>query len=214
MNRTLSKPKRDAARTREKLVEAAVRLILRQGFTGASVEDICVEAGATKGSFFHHFANKQAIGLAAADWWGEMGTALYAEAWANPEGDPLEQLHRFFDIMIGFQEESRGTCTCVVGILSQELSLIDPVLRDRCAGHLEDWTRNAAAMLARAKAKYRPRVDFDPEEVAWFLNSLWQGSMLIGKARQSPEMICANLELARAWVMGFFKVPRSAMRLS
>jgi TetR/AcrR family transcriptional repressor of nem operon len=43
--------------------------------------------------------------------------------------------------------------------------------------------------------------------VAWFLNSLWQGSALVGKARQSMEMIRANLRLARAYVDLLFANP-------
>jgi TetR/AcrR family transcriptional regulator, transcriptional repressor for nem operon len=46
--------------------------------------------------------------------------------------------------------------------------------------------------------------EFDASSVAWFLNSLWQGSMLIGKTCETPVMIRNNLRLARAWVFDFF----------
>jgi TetR/AcrR family transcriptional repressor of nem operon len=183
---------RNPAATREKLVSATVGMILKQGYAGTSVDQICAAAGVTKGSFFHHFENKEAIGLAAADWWGAMGTALYAAAWEQPDVDPLAQLDRFFEIMIGFTEREEQ-CTCVVGMLSQELSLANPALRAACERHLDDWTRNTAKMLAAAKAKYPPVSDFDPEEIAWFLNSLWQGSMLVGKTRTRPDMIVRNM---------------------
>ena len=71
-------------------------MILKQGFNATSVDQICTAAGLTKGSFFHKSENKEAIGLAAADWWGEMGTALYADAWQTDALDPLEKLHCFF----------------------------------------------------------------------------------------------------------------------
>ncbi len=198
---------RNPAATRQKLVGATVGLILKQGFSATSVDQICAAAGVTKGSFFHHFENKEALGLAAADWWGEMGTALYAVAWQDPDLDPLEQLHRFFDIMSGFTERPDDPCVCVVGMLSQEMTGTHPNFRGVCAGHLDDWTRHVVKMLTAAKAKHPPVVDFDPEKVAWFLNSLWQGSMLISKTRQAPEMIRSNIELARAWVDSFFGVP-------
>jgi TetR/AcrR family transcriptional repressor of nem operon len=204
----VSQPKkreRNPAETREKLVMATVGLILKQGFAGTTVDQICEEAKLTKGSFFHHFENKEAIGKAAVQWWGAFGTALYAEAWKDEGLDPLEQLHRMLDIMSGFTQRPE-VCTCVVGMLSQELAQSHPAMRIECARQLEIWTDNVAKMLQSAKEKHRPATDFDAVEVAWFLNSLWQGSMLIGKTRQAPEMIRRNLQLARNYVDGLFGI--------
>ncbi len=199
-----SKKARNPAETRGKLVGATVQLILKQGFAATSVDQICTEAGVTKGSFFHHFESKEAIGKAAVEWWGEFGTNLYAEAWKDEGLDPLEQLHRMLDIMGGFTERPEEVCTCVVGMLSQELAQSHPAMRAECEKQLDIWTVNVAKMLQEAKAKHQPTAQFDPVEIAWFLNSLWQGSMLIGKTRGTPEMIRQNLRLARAWVDGLF----------
>lgn len=206
--------KRNPAETRAKLIAATVGLILRQGFAATTVEQVCAEAGLTKGSFFHYFENKEAIGRAALDWWGQMGTELYSAAWKAQDIDPLEQIYRFFDIMVGFARSPNGPCTCVVGMLSQEMAGSHPHMREVCSGHLTDWTNNAAKMLAAAKKVHPPKVKFDPERVAWFLNSVWQGSMLIAKTRQTPEMIVSNLEQARAYVNGLFGVEsRSSERV-
>jgi len=43
---------------KRKLLDAALRVIRAQGYAGSSVDDICREAGVTKGSFFHHFKGK------------------------------------------------------------------------------------------------------------------------------------------------------------
>jgi TetR/AcrR family transcriptional repressor of nem operon len=163
----------------------------------------------TKGSFFHHFESKEAIGKAAVEWWGAFGTALYAEAWKDEGMDPLEQLHRMLDIMGGFTERAE-VCTCVVGMLSQELAQSHPVIRAECAHQLDIWTENVAKILQSAKDKHRPAADFDPMEIAWFLNSLWQGSMLIGKTRQAPAMIRRNLQIARGYVDGLFGIASKA----
>ncbi|MGC2577470.1 MAG: hypothetical protein WA376_07825 [Terrimicrobiaceae bacterium] len=56
-----------------------------------------------------------------------------------------------------------------------------PALRETCGVYLGDWTKFARQMLLEAKAAQAPRVDFDADELAWFLNCLWEGSMLIGK---------------------------------
>jgi len=47
--------------SRERMLEAAVRLLWRDGYNGVSVNDICVAAGAQKGSFYHAFPSKDAL---------------------------------------------------------------------------------------------------------------------------------------------------------
>lgn len=195
---------RDPAATRGRLVDAAVRLMLHKGFAATSVDEICGEAGMTKGAFFYHFENKEAVGRAAVEGWGAMGEALYAEAWKDGGEDPLRQLDRMFDIMSGFAEDSDEPCVCMVGMMSQELSLTHPAMRGACAEQLEVWTRNVAAMLAAAKKKHRPSEDFDPEQAAWFINSLWQGSMLVAKACNDPGIIVRNIGLVRAFIGRLF----------
>ncbi|MCB1207784.1 MAG: TetR/AcrR family transcriptional regulator [Verrucomicrobiales bacterium] len=199
-----SKNERNPAGTRQRLIGATVQLMLRQGFAGTSVDQICEVAGLTKGSFFHHFGSKEAIGRAAVEWWGDFGTSLYAEAWKDEGLDPLEQIHRMLEIMSGFTRRKDQGCTCMVGMMSQELAQTHPAMREECARQLEIWTANVARMLTAAKKKHRPKTKFDPVAVAWFLNSLWQGSMLIGKTRQTPAMIRQNLKFARAYVDGLF----------
>jgi TetR/AcrR family transcriptional repressor of nem operon len=56
-----------------------------------------------------------------------------------------------------------------------------------------------------AKKQLKSATDFDPKAVAWFLNSLWQGSMLVGKAARSQAMIRDNLKLARTFVDSLFE---------
>jgi AcrR family transcriptional regulator len=51
--------------TREQLVEIATRLFAERGFDGTSIEAILEEAGVSRGSLYHHFANKEALFEAA-----------------------------------------------------------------------------------------------------------------------------------------------------
>lgn len=196
---------RDPEATRRKIVEATIGLMLKQGYSATTVDQICAESGMTKGSFFHHFESKEAVAAAAIEAWGLMGTSLYEEAWKDEKGDPLEQFHKMLDIMSGFTTRPDEPCVCMVGMMSQELAQTHPLVREACENELNVWTRNVAKMLANAKELHTPEADFDSEAVAWFLNSLWQGSMLVGKVRQQPATIRQNIELARAYVTSLFK---------
>ena len=55
--------------TRTKITDAAIKLFSTRGFSAASVDDICEEAGISKGAFYHHFESKQALVLALLDGW-------------------------------------------------------------------------------------------------------------------------------------------------
>jgi AcrR family transcriptional regulator len=47
------------AETRRRLLDAAAEVFIRRGFGGASVEEICAEAGYTRGAFYSNFESKE-----------------------------------------------------------------------------------------------------------------------------------------------------------
>ena len=47
------------ARSREKILEAAVRLFAFRGFDQVSLDDLMQEAGLTRGAFYAYFVSKQ-----------------------------------------------------------------------------------------------------------------------------------------------------------
>jgi AcrR family transcriptional regulator len=49
------------AQTRAALLDAAARVFVERGFTGASVEAIAAEAGYTRGAFYSNFATKEEL---------------------------------------------------------------------------------------------------------------------------------------------------------
>ena len=57
--------------TRSKIIVSAVKLFSAKGYNIASVDDICADAGISKGAFYHHFKSKQDLFLALLDGWLE-----------------------------------------------------------------------------------------------------------------------------------------------
>jgi AcrR family transcriptional regulator len=52
---------RQAAQTRQMLLEAAARIFARHGYSEATIDDVAAEAGASKGAVYHHFTSKQEL---------------------------------------------------------------------------------------------------------------------------------------------------------
>lgn len=57
----VSGQKRKADATRKRLLDAALRVIARKGYSSATVDEIVAEAGVSKGLAYYHFKNKAAI---------------------------------------------------------------------------------------------------------------------------------------------------------
>jgi AcrR family transcriptional regulator len=55
--------------TRAHILSAAQKKFASSGYDAASVDDICAEAGVSKGAFYHHFPSKQAAFLALFEDW-------------------------------------------------------------------------------------------------------------------------------------------------
>ncbi len=55
--------------TRTQIIKSAIKLFSNHGYTAASVDVICKDAGVSKGAFYHHFESKQALFLALLDGW-------------------------------------------------------------------------------------------------------------------------------------------------
>src|SRR5271170_6987657 len=80
-----------------KLLDAAVHVIRSKGYSAARVEDICAEAGLTKGAFFHHFASKEACAIAAAAHFAANADALFDAAPYSLLPDPKARVLGYID---------------------------------------------------------------------------------------------------------------------
>lgn len=187
-----------------KLIEAAVKLVLKQGYSATTVDQICSEAGVTKGSFFHYFSSKEDICFAAMDAWSGHWRAILAEANFDELEDPLDRVHRLLDTMQAAYLNCPGGVGCVVGTVAQELSSPSDKFRHACRAHFQEWVTFAAGLLRDAKAAHTPKIDFDPEELAWWLHTFVQGTLLIARSKQEPEFIIANIRHCRAYIDALF----------
>jgi AcrR family transcriptional regulator len=82
--------------TRAELVEAARKTFLRNGFHGASLDDISLEAGYTTGAVYSRFGGKDALFLAVLDDHIDRRVRTYLEAARNASGfeDACRELGR------------------------------------------------------------------------------------------------------------------------
>ena len=75
--------------TRAAILDAAGRVFVRRGFQASSVEEICAEAGYTRGAFYSNFSSKQQLFVEVLqERLFTRYTAMYEEGLTDPERAP------------------------------------------------------------------------------------------------------------------------------
>jgi|LUMV01.1.fsa_nt_gb AcrR family transcriptional regulator len=170
---------RRRAATRERLLDAARSLLVREGLQGVSVERLCEEAGFTRGAFYSNFTSKDELVVALTERERERVLAMLKEAADLTTLDGL-----------GAEEAA--------GVILERFLLLQPPDRDDFQLHLEMQLRglrgdvggdvfvgwwNAVLdgigdVLTSALAAFDLRLTLDVREVCTILMGTWDALVL------------------------------------
>lgn len=193
------------AETRTKLLDAAMTVIRTHGYTATTVDDICTAAGLTKGSFFHHFENKEALAVAAAEHFSQMADRLFGDAPFRHLSDPLDRVLGYIDFRIAILDGPLPDVTCLLGTLVQETYDSHPAIRAACDRYMRAHADGVARDLAAAKQQHAPDADWDPRSVGLYTQAALQGALLLAKAANDPKVAADCLGHLRRYVQSLFQ---------
>lgn len=168
---------------KRKLLDAALHVIRVQGYAGSSVDDICREAGVTKGSFFHHFKGKDDLAVAATEHWTGVTGNLFESAPFRSVADPRERVLAYIDFRAALIQGDLPDFTCLLGTMVQETYSTHPDIRDACNRAILFHAKTVAADLVEAKRLHAPKAKWDPLDVALFAQAAIQGAFILAKAQ-------------------------------
>lgn len=144
------RPRSDPARvdTRERILEAAQRLVQTESYDGFSFRDVAEAVGIRKASVYHHFESKEALAAAMAERATERFRGWAMEQSARPAeerlraycfelyGDHLcagERLCPGASLVSGWSHLSADVHRAVHGLLDQHLAFLSQALADGAA---------------------------------------------------------------------------------
>jgi TetR/AcrR family transcriptional regulator, transcriptional repressor for nem operon len=186
--------------SKDKLLDAALHVIRAKGYAATTVDDICHEAGLTKGSFFHHFKSKEELALAAAAHFAAMAEGLFAAAPYRSLADPLDRLVGYIKFRKAILQGELPQYTSLLGTMVQESYETHPAIRKACDRYISEHAAEVAKDIAEAKRRYAPRARWSPESLGLFTQAVLQGAFVLAKARNGPDVAAESVEHLRRYV--------------
>ena len=195
---------RPEAPTKGRLLDAAERLMLAKGFVATTVDEICEAAKLTKGSFFHYFETKEALGRELLARFCTTSQEQMQGACCQ-EREPLKRIRALLEFMIKASKEGTDSQGCLLGTFAQELSDTNPAMRQLCAAAFERWTQALKKDLDAARAKYAPKATFDSESLAKHFIAVVEGAKILAKAEQDDGVVEASVKHFGRYVESLLK---------
>jgi len=172
---TVRKPRADALRNRERLLEAA-KAVFSAGGAEASLDAVAKRAGVGIGTLYRHFPTRES--LFEAVYRREVQQLWELAEQLKGEGKPVDALRRWLRFNVEFVATEKG--------MSAALALAVHRSSDLHAYTLDRLTKAVGALLDRAVAAGEIRSDVSPEDLLRALVGMcymhdqpgWQASVM------------------------------------
>ena len=200
--------RKDGENARDGLIAAGTELFRRNGYVATTVDEICAEAGVTKGAFFHHFASKEALAEACLEKWKAGFMAMIDAAPFQSISDPVAKLSGCMDFFIAALGNPQVVKSCLAGTVVQEVSESHPILRagaQECFAAGEERFRNLLNSVCQARD-----IELDTTSLAKLWVATIQGSFLLAKASRDDAVVATSLGHVKRYIQSLVGEPITA----
>jgi AcrR family transcriptional regulator len=198
--------------TRTRIMDIAQDAILMKGFTSTSIEEIVTEAGITKGGFFYHFRDKNALAHALIERHIEIEDGIFDDLLARAAELHEDPLHA---ALIGLKllaelidDMPNGHPGCIVATVAYQEQLFDARVREVNKRAVLGWRKRFLAMFEDIAAVYPPNDAVDLDALADFVSTVVEGGIVMSKSLGDPAICGQQIMLLRSYVKLLFS-PRA-----
>ncbi len=194
--------------TRTRILDIAQDAILQKGFDATSIEEIVAAAEITKGGFFYHFPDKNALARALIVRHIEVEDRIFDHLWARARELHDDPLH---SALIGFRllaellaDMPNGHPGCIVATAAYQERLFDAEVRDLNRRAVLGWRARFRAIFEDIAVVYPPREEVDLDALADMVSTVVEGGIVMAKSLGEPHMIVGQILLLRQFVKQMF----------
>lgn len=199
------------AETRDRILEAAMRLFYEQGFNATGVATILREAGVNSGSLYHFFQSKDELLKEVLEMYVGMLEPMVMRPAEEASGDGVERVFALLEWYRAGLEASACQFACPIGQLALEIGHDQKPLRSLIDQNFKNWSKHVQGWL---DASERIPKGTDTEALATFILTVMEGGQMQAKAagslrpydqsvmqlRRYFDMLCAGSGVSAAGV--------------
>ena len=179
--------------SKQRLIDATVELLSRQGYSGTGVNEIARVGQAPMGSFYHHFpAGKEALAAEALRAGGAQYAALIARALARP-GTLGDRLAAIATLTAKHLQRTAYAQGCPVATTALETVANSEVLQAEAANAFAMW--QSQIDQAAQSDGWPPS---EAEALAVAALALIEGAEMLARVRRSPAPLATAAQALRA----------------
>jgi TetR/AcrR family transcriptional repressor of nem operon len=176
------KPKPD---TRNNLLQAGLRMIHAEGYAATGIQSIVESVDVPKGSFYNHFASKEAFGSEVIDAYFDRGQNKLRAFLCNADVAPLVRLEAYFDDRIEALKAAGFVKGCLLGNFSAEVADHSALMREHLVKHFAAWGRFFEKCIAEAQRQGVTSDQFPAALLGRFVLNSWEGALLRMRTERS-----------------------------
>ncbi|ATF12741.1 TetR family transcriptional regulator [Brevibacillus sp. HB1.2] len=179
----MSKRRLDGEKTKQHIVEKATELFSQKGYSATSIEDICQATGASKGSLYYHFKNKEQLFLYLL----EKQYNEWEYLWQEKEKEFETSIDKLYGLAVFFLEDYLSHPLKKAGEEFSGSQLADPVILEQVLEMLGSTYTLYTSLFQEGidRGEFAP---CDPEEMAMILEGLMNGIINVGYQMEDERL--------------------------
>ena len=199
--------------TRTRIMDIAQDAILAKGFDATSIEEIVAGAEITKGGFFYHFPDKNALALALIERHIVVEDALFDDLLARARELNEDPLHA---ALIGLKllaellnDMPNGHPGCIVATAAYQDRLFDSDVRAANRRAVLGWRKRFRALFDEIAEVYPPNDAVDFDALADFVSTVVEGGLVMSRSLGEPTITASRVLMLRSFVKLLFQPRRN-----
>lgn len=175
--------------TQQLIIDKAFNLFYKNGFKSTSIDKIMLATKLSKGAFYHHFKNKQDIGLAVISQRVQTRILNGMIKPLDSNQEPIELLKHVFTSKIRSFSMEEKQAGCPANNLINEIGDSELGYQLALRKIIDDWKQAIIKVIENGKSTGSIKPEVDSAAVAIYLISAFEGIRGIRKLYQDDQIL-------------------------